>query len=62
MIAQIRGIPIELVNAERFYDALGIAQREMYETVSDQNVPFSTWDLPLLSEHKQPDSIWEVRT
>ena len=62
MLAQIRGIPIELVDAERFFDSLGIAQREMFKTASDQNVLFSASNLPTLSEYKAPGWIWQVRT
>lgn len=62
MLAQIRGVPIALVDAEHFFDALGIAQREMYKTASGQNAPFAAWNLPVLSEYKAPGAIWQVRT
>jgi restriction system protein len=39
-LAAIRGIPIALVNAKQFYDALGLAQRKKYNIENDLDVPF----------------------
>lgn len=38
--ARLRGIPIELVDAERFYHALGLAQRKAYKRFSDRSAPY----------------------
>jgi restriction system protein len=40
------GIPIELVDAEGFYDALGLAQRTAYMSISDPTAPF--FDAPTI--------------
>ena len=40
-----RGIPIELINAERFYNALGIAQRNAYKKLSNPTAPFTNIEL-----------------
>ena len=39
--ADLRGTPVELIDAPRFYDALGIAQRKLYESSSDPSAPFA---------------------
>jgi restriction system protein len=46
-LSKSRGIPIELVDAERFYQALGIAQRATYKCVKDPSAPF--WNTQLFS-------------
>jgi restriction system protein len=48
--SSIRGIPIELIDAERFYHALGIAQREMYKNIKDRSAPFLNSALMSLEE------------
>jgi restriction system protein len=47
--ASLGGFPvkIELVDAQRFYEALGLAQRSAYETLSDPSAPYSS--VPLVS-------------
>ncbi len=40
-----KGYPIELVNAAAFYDALGFAQRKMYDKTSDPSAPYFSADL-----------------
>jgi restriction system protein len=47
-LSKLRGIPIELVDAERFYQALGIAQRAAYQTINDCSAPFWTAKLKYL--------------
>ena len=37
---RLRGMPIELVDAKRFYEALGLAQRSMYKSIPDPTTPF----------------------
>lgn len=44
--SRLRGIPIELIDAKRFYDALGIAQRKKYESVLDSSAPY--FNAPLI--------------
>jgi restriction system protein len=39
-LSSSRGIPIELVDAQRFYQALGIAQQKYYKTIKDPLAPF----------------------
>ncbi|HYR09025.1 MAG TPA: restriction endonuclease [Longimicrobium sp.] len=39
-MAGLRGTAVELVDAERFYDALGIAQRNAYQNASDPSAPY----------------------
>lgn len=34
-VASVRGIPIELMDADRFYDALRLAKRELYSSTED---------------------------
>lgn len=46
-LSSSRGIPIELVDAQRFYQALGIAQQEYYKTIKDPLAPFV--NAPLVS-------------
>lgn len=48
---RLRGIPIELVDAERFYEALGIAQRKAYESSSDKTAPFTDAELKYLGSY-----------
>jgi len=39
-LSRARGIPIELVDADKFYQALGIAQRRAYRSLNDPGAPF----------------------
>lgn len=39
-LSEIRGIPIELMDTDRFYDALCIAQRTKYRKSDDKTAPF----------------------
>lgn len=50
--SRLRGIPIELIDAKSFYEALGLAQRNKYETESDPTAPF--FDVPLVELHSEP--------
>jgi len=52
------GVRIELVDAPRFYEALGIAQRQRYATLRDRSAPFANAPLIDLLAHKRasPDS------
>jgi len=45
----LQGMPIELVDAERFYDALGLAQRTRYKSISDPTAPFIDVGMTLIS-------------
>lgn len=40
MLSKLKGIAIELIDAEKFYQALGIAQRAAYKDVNDPSAPF----------------------
>jgi restriction system protein len=57
------GTPIELVNAVRFYEALGISQRRAYKRVNDRSAPFAK--APLLDlahpERNREPKPWEYR-
>ena len=44
------GMPIELVDAQGFYDALGLAQRAAYRSISDPTAPFFHAPTILISE------------
>lgn len=44
-LAALRGIPVELIDAPRFYAALGISQRNLYATSSDPAAPFAAVEL-----------------
>lgn len=50
-ISKMRGIPIELIDATSFYQALGLAQREMYKSINDRAFPFSERNLTRLLEN-----------
>lgn len=50
------GVRIELIDAPRFYEALGIAQRQRYATVRDRSAPFDDAPLIDLLGHKRADS------
>jgi restriction system protein len=39
-LAESRGIPIQLLNAQKFYDALSLGQRNMYISKQDKHAPF----------------------
>lgn len=39
-VARIRGMELELVDAARFYDVLGLAQRKAYAAADDPSAPF----------------------
>jgi len=41
-LAAMRGKPIELFDAERFYDAMKLAQRDMYTHDQDKSAPFTS--------------------
>jgi len=42
---KLKGIAIELIDAEKFYQALGIAQRAAYKDVNDPSAPFHSSQL-----------------
>lgn len=48
-LAAMRGIAVELVDAGRFYDALGLAQRNAYESLMDRSAPYARADQILVS-------------
>lgn len=50
----LRGIPIELIDAEAFYDALGLAQRTVYTSISDPTAPFFNAPTIVVSEYTIP--------
>jgi restriction endonuclease Mrr len=56
-LAGMRGIAVELVDAQRFYDALGIAQRNAYETLADRSAPYADVDEVFLSSYTSRNSI-----
>lgn len=47
------GMPIELIDAERFYDALGFAQRTRYKSVSDPTAPFCDVTMTLIKDEEE---------
>jgi hypothetical protein len=51
---QLHGRPIELIDAEKFYDALKIAQRKRYETIWDTEAPFLLANYLLLEQSSHP--------
>lgn len=48
----IRGIAIQLVDADKFYDALGIAQRIAYNSLSDPSAPYNCLEKFFYDYHK----------
>ena len=44
----VRGFPIELVDAAKFYDALCLAQRNKYRSANERNTPFYALDVAKL--------------
>jgi hypothetical protein len=52
-LASARGVPIELVDAQRFYDALGIVQREMYQYADESAAPFLNPDTSLDNDRNE---------
>jgi hypothetical protein len=60
-LAATRGIRVELVDAARFYDALGLAQRVTYESADDPSAPFAGASLFFLdSETVEIPSQWDM--
>ena len=55
--AQMRGIPVELIDAKRFYHVLKIAQRRHYETATDPGAPFSITDLQVIEDSNISEGI-----
>lgn len=51
-MAALRGTPVELVDASRFYDALRIVQRKLYESSSDPSAPFTAATLVELNSYR----------
>ena len=53
---RLRGMPIELVDAERFFGALGLAQRTRYRSANDPMAPFAHVPLTELET-----TVWDPR-
>ncbi|MCI0553880.1 MAG: restriction endonuclease [Anaerolineae bacterium] len=52
--SSVRGIPIELLDAQRFYNALGIAQRPAYESYDDWYEQFGDIETVSIFEKEGP--------
>ena len=56
-LSALRGIPIDLVNWERFYDALGLAQRTVDDQPIDRKAACAIAPLTLLQRYHYPPDI-----